>query len=224
MTQWRTEVTRVNGQWVKGADSAAAGLGGSPGIALRRPDGARRRRAFRARRGLNIFDNLWGIALVAIGVLLVAAGGFEAFARWKENRGAYLQSQLVNAVTATYRSTRDYGTGSLIGNLDVFKRLPEAFVVRSGGTTTIEHPWGGDVVVTGSPGGASNQFRVRFNDLDDDVCAAMAEVTAGLSRSKSGIDEVRINGTLVDLPYDVSDITGACNGGDAGNWVAWDYF
>lgn len=184
------------------------------------------RGAFRPRRGLNILDSLWGVALIGVGALLVVGGGYEAWQWWKEFRGGYLQSRLVQVTAATYRSTRNYGSGSLLGSLDTFKRLPEAFVVRnsSGVFQRVEHPWGGEVVVNGSPAGATNQFRVRFNDLDDDVCAGMAELSAAKTRSKSGLAAVRINGRLLSMPYTVADAAGQCNAGDGNNWVAWDYF
>ena len=184
------------------------------------------RGVFRPRRGLNILDSLWGVALIGVGALLVVGGGYEAWQWWKEFRGGYLQSRLVQVTAATYRSTRNYGSGSLLPSLDTFKRLPEAFVVRnsSGVFQRVEHPWGGAVAVNGSPGGSTNQFRVRFNDIDDDVCAGMAELTAAKTRSKSGLAAVRINGTALSMPYTVAQAAGACNAGDGNNWVAWDYF
>ena len=183
-------------------------------------------RSLRPRRGLNILDSLWGVALIGVGALLVIGGGYEAWQWWKEFRGGYLQSRLVQVTSATFRSTRNYGSGSLLPALDTFKRLPEAFVVRNGSGVfqELQHPWGGQVVVNGSPGGETNQFRVRFNEVDDDVCAALAELTATSTRSKSGLDEVRVNGTVMTLPYTVAMAAAACDAGDGANWVAWDYY
>lgn len=178
--------------------------------------------AGRRRRGLNILDSLWGVALIGVGALIVVGGGYEAWQWWKEFRGGYLQSRLVQVTAATFRTTRNYGTSSLTGSLDTFKRLPEAFVVRnaSGVLQRIEHPWGDTVTVTG----ATATFKVKFEDMDNDVCAAMAELTAGKTRSKSGLSAVKINSTTMTLPYTVATAATSCNAGNGTNDVEWEYF
>ena len=60
--------------------------------------------------------------------------------------------------------------------------------------------------------------------LDDDICAALGERSAGKSRGRTGLDEVRVNGTVMALPYTVATVATQCNAGDGANWVAWDYF
>ena len=178
----------------------------------------------RPKRGMNLTDNLFGLGLIAIGIVVILTLGLYGRSIYQEQRASLLLTQLVQAVTSTYQSTRDYGTGSLLGTLDGFGRLPEEFVVRSGGTVTLEHPWGGQVIVNGGPGGETNQFRIRFNNLDDDICAAVGERSAGKSRGRTGLDQVRINGTVMTLPYSVADVATQCNAGDGNNWIAWDYF
>ena len=166
---------------------------------------------------MNLTDNLFGLGLIAIGIVVILTLGLYGRSIYQEQRASLL-------LTSTYQSTRNYGSGSLIGTLDGFGRLPEEFVVRSSGTVTLEHPWGGEVIVNGGPGGETNQFRIRFNDLDDDICAALGERSAGKSRGRTGLDEVRINGTIMVLPYAVGTVVTQCNAGDGGNWIAWDYF
>ena len=178
----------------------------------------------RPRRGMNLTDNLFGLGLIAIGIVVILTLGLYGRSIYQEQRASLLLTQLVQAVTSTYQSTRNYGSGSLIATLDGFGRLPEEFVVRSGGTVTLEHPWGGAVIVNGGPGGETNQFRIRFNGLDDDICAALGERSAGKSRGRTGLDEVRVNGTVMALPYTVATVATQCNAGDGANWVAWDYF
>ena len=178
----------------------------------------------RPRRAMNLTDNLWGLGLVAVGIVIILGMGIRGYALYQEQRASLLLSGLVRAVTSTFQSTRNYGTRSLIGTLDGFGRLPEEYVVRSGGNVRLEHPWGGQVVVNGGPGGNTNEFRIRFNDLDDDICAAVAERSAGKTRGRSGLDEVRINGNVLALPYTVQTVTRQCNAGNGRNWVAWDYF
>ena len=180
------------------------------------------RRTMGRRRGLNIIDSLWGLALIGVGVVIVLGGGHEAWQLWKEFRGGYLHSRIVQATATTFRTTRNYGTVSLLASLDTFKRLPEAFVVRnaSGVLQRVEHPWGDTVTVTG----ATNTFKVKFEDMDNDVCAAMAELTAGTTRSKSGLSGVTINTTAQTLPYTVATAATACNAGNGLNDVEWVYF
>ena len=185
----------------------------------------RMQRAFRPRRGMVLLDNLFGIALVAIGVGLIVGMGLYARSAYQEQRAGLLLSQLVQAVTATYQSTRNYGSSAnLIPTLDGFGRLPEDFVLRSGGTVTVEHPFGGSVRVVGGPGGTSNRFRIQFRDLDDDICAALAEKNAGKSRGRTGLVEVNVNSTALTLPYTVAQAESACGAGDGSNRIHWDYF
>ena len=185
----------------------------------------RMQRAFRPRRGMVLLDNLFGIALVAVGVGLIVGMGLYARSAFQEQRAALLLSQLVQAVTATYQSTRNYGSNTdLIGTLDGFGRLPEDFVLRVGGNVTLEHPFGGAVRVRGGPGGTSNRFRIEFRDLDDDICAALAEKNAGKSRGRTGLVQVRVNSTALALPYTVAQAEAACNGGNASNRIDWDYY
>lgn len=182
-------------------------------------------RAMRPRRGMVLLDNLFGIALVAVGVGLIVGMGLYARSAYQEQRAGLLLSQLVQAVTATYQSTRHYGNNtSLIGTLDGFGRLPEEFVLRSGSNVTVEHPFGGEVKITGGPGGASNQFRIRFATLDDDICAALAEKSAGKSRGRSGLVGVTVNSSPLSMPYTVVDAEAACNAGDSANRIDWNYF
>ena len=107
---------------------------------------------------MNLTDNLFGLGLIAVGIVVILTLGLYGRSIYQEQRASLMLTQLVQAVTSTYQSTRDYGTGSLIETLDGFGRLPEEFVVRSGGTITLEHPWGGGVIVNGGPGGETNQF------------------------------------------------------------------
>ena len=80
------------------------------------------------------------------------------------------------------------------------------------------------MTVKGGESGETNEFRISFAELDDDICAALAERTAAQSRGRSGLSAVVINGTELDLPYTVDDVAGECDEGDESNTLAWDYF
>lgn len=185
------------------------------------------KRAFRPRRGMVLLDNLFGIALVAVGVGLIVGMGLYARSAYQEQRAGLLLSQLVQAVTATYQSTRNYGSSTdLLPTLDGFGRLPEDFVLRRNNGTfqRMEHPFGGRVRVIGGPGGTSNQFRIRFESIDDDICAALAEKNAGKSRGRTGLVGVTVNSTALSLPYTVAQAESACSAGNGANNIDWNYF
>ena len=178
-------------------------------------------------------DNLWALAVVAAVVVVVIGFGLLAQANLREARATGLLTQLVQAVSTTYQSTRNYGNNAnLIPTLNSFQRLPEDFVIRtttgSGQsavtTVTVEHPFGGAVTVIGGPGGNTNTFEIAFAGLDDSVCAALAEKSAGKSRGRSGLVDVQINNSGLGLPYEVGDIAAECDDGNAANEVAWIYF
>ena len=178
-------------------------------------------------------DNLWALAVVAAVVVVVISFGLLAQANLREARATGLVTQLVQAVTTTYQHTRNYGNNAnLIPTLSSFQRLPEDFVIRtttgSGPsattTVTVEHPFGGAVTIIGGPAGNTNRFEIAFDDLDDSVCAALAEKSAGKSRGRSGLVEVQINNSALALPYTVDQVAGECDDGNAANEVAWIYF
>lgn len=183
------------------------------------------RRALRPRRAMALMDNLWGLAIVATVIVIVIGFGLLAQAHLRETRATALLTQLVQAVSTTFQSTRNYGSNTnLIPTLDGFGKLPGDFVVRSGGNVTLEHPFGGNVRIQGGPGGTSNTFRIRFTGLDNDVCAALAEKSAGKTRGRTGLAQVVVNGTALTLPYTVVQAAAACNGGSASNRIDWDYY
>ena len=83
--------------------------------------------------------------------------------------------------------------------------------VVSGNTVQIRHPFGGLVTITGGPGGAVNQFRIFFRDVDDEVCAALGDAYAGRSHARAGIVSLTINGTTLASPVTVAQVTATAN-------------
>ena len=185
-------------------------------------------RAFRPRRGMALMDNLWALAIVAAVVAMVIGFGLLAQASLREYRATSLLTQLLQAVTTTFQSTRDYGgeSANLLTTLCKFQRLPEDFAVGIDDcdAVTVEHPFGGSVTVKGGHGSESNRFKIEFETLEVSVCAALAEKSAGKSRGRTGLVNVIINDSEISLPYNVIDVADACDENDDGNSVAWVYY
>ena len=181
--------------------------------------------AVRPRRGMNILDNMYSLGMVAVLLVVVLTTGLYVRSLYQEQRALFLLTQLVQAVSSTFQSTRTYGDeADLIQVLDGFGRLPEEFKVVAGSDVTLEHPFGGAVTVIGGPGSETNRYMIAFGGLDDDICAALAAKTSGRSRGRSGLADVEINDEAMDMPYSPADAEGECEEGSAANKVEWIYF
>ena len=147
---------------------------------LRRRGGAgrlQRLRQRRWRRGFSLFGVLLGLTLAAVAI--VGAVSLYNAARESANRSEALTllNRLRANVESVYAGAPSYGNNAdLIATIDRRGGIPDSARMVSGSTVQIRHPFGGLVSVTGGPGGAANQFRIVFNDVDDEVCAA--QVTA----------------------------------------------
>ena len=73
------------------------------------------------------------------------------------------------------------------------------------------------MIITGGPGGETNQFRIVFRDVDDEVCAALGDAYAGRSRARAGIVSLTINGTALTSPVTVAQVTANCDDGAGAN-------
>ena len=184
--------------------------------------------AFRPRRGMALMDNMWALGITAAVVLVVIGFGLVGQQTFREYRATSLLTQLVQAVSATYQSTRDYGGASanLIKTLCQFQRVPEDFAVDLDDcdAVTIEHPFGGAVTVVGGHDGEDNRFAIKFDGLEKSVCTTLAEKSAGKSRGRTGLVNVEVNDDELDMPYTVTDVGTACDEDDDGNSVTWVYY
>ena len=127
-------------------------------------------RSFRERRGWGLFDNLWSLGIAAAVVIVVISFGLLAQTAFREYRATSLLMQLVQGVTTTYQSTRNYGgeSVSLLTTLCKFQRIPADFAVDMDdcSAVTVEHPFGGKVTVKGGHDSESNRFKIEFEDLE----------------------------------------------------------
>ena len=194
---------------------------------LRRRGGAgrlQRLRQRRWRRGFSLFGVLLGLTLAAVAI--VGAVSLYNAARESANRSEALTllNRLRANVESVYAGAPSYGNNAdLIATIDRRGGIPDSARMVSGSTVQIRHPFGGLVSVTGGPGGAANQFRIVFNDVDDEVCAAMGDAYAGRTRARAGIVSMTVNGTTLTSPVTVAQVTANCDDGAGANDIGFTF-
>ncbi len=200
---------------------------GEAGHRRRTGSGAGRRRHLRGkrwRRGFSLFGVLLGLTLAAVAI--VGAVGLYNAARESANRSEALTllNQLRANVESIYAGAPSYGNGvDLIATVDRRGGIPDSARVATASGVQIRHPFGGLVSVTGGPGGNTNQFRIVFNDVDDEVCAAMGDAYAGRSRARAGIVSITVNGTVLASPVTVAQVTANCDDGAGANDIGFTF-
>ena len=184
----------------------------------------RRLRQKRYRRGFSLFGVLLGLTLAAVAI--VGAVGLYNAARESANRSEALTllNRLRANVESVYAGAPSYGNNTdLIATIDRRGGIPDSARMVSGSTVQIRHPFGGLVSVTGGPGGAANQFRIVFNDVDDEVCAALGDAYAGRTRARAGIVSITVNGTALASPVTVAQVTASCDDGAGANDIGFTF-
>ena len=178
----------------------------------------------RYRRGFSLFGVLLGLTLAAVAI--VGAVGLYNAARESANRSQALAllNRLRANVESIYAGAPSYGNGTnLIATVDRRGGIADSARVVSGNTVQIRHPFGGLVAITGGPGGATNQFRIVFRDVDDEVCAALGDAYAGRSRARAGIVSITVNGTVLASPVTVAQVTANCDDGAGDNNIGFTF-
>ena len=190
----------------------------------------------RARRGNAVFSVMLGMALVAVAIAGAIAWYNTARETANRTQAIALLNALRSGIEAVYSGSPSFGNGAnLIATLDRRGHIPDSARVRiaaagTSGTpgfqaarTEIRHPFGGLVTVTGGPGGNVNQFRVTFESVDDEVCAAMADAYADRTRGRSGIVNLVINGATLAAPVTIAQVTANCDDGAAANDIGFTF-
>ena len=183
-----------------------------------------RYRARRWRRGFSLFGVLLGLGLASV-VIVGAVGTYNA-ARESANRSAALTllSHLRANVEAAFAGAPTYGNDAdLVAAIDRRGGIPGGARVVVGTAVQIRHPFGGEVSVTGGPGGVTNRFRITFEEVDDAICAALGDAFAGRSRARAGLVQMTINGTALASPVTNAQVTGNCDDGDAANDIGFTF-
>ena len=178
----------------------------------------------RWRRGFSLFGVLLGLTLAAVAI--VGAVSLYNAARESANRSQALT--LLNTLRANvesiYAGAPSYGNNAnLVATVDRRGGIPDSARIVVNNAVQIRHPFGGLVTVTGGPGGATNRFRIAFNDVDDEVCAAMGDAYAGRSRARAGIVSITVNGTVLASPVTVAQVTANCDDGAGANDIGFTF-
>ncbi len=125
--------------------------------------------------------------LVALVVVVAIYNGITS--KLKEGESIRLLNMLRANVEATYASQSSYGTDTdLVPVMAGFGRIPDGARKGTGGSATIEHPFGAAVSILGNGG----RFQITFEELDDETCKALGEAYVGRTRSGSGIVRMRV--------------------------------
>ncbi|MDE0407009.1 MAG: type 4 pilus major pilin [Alphaproteobacteria bacterium] len=178
----------------------------------------------RWRRGFSLFGVLLGLTLAA--VVIVGAVSLYNAARESANRSQALAllNQLRANVESVFAGAPSYGNNAnLIATVDKRGGIPDSARVVNGNTVQIRHPFGGLVTITGGPGGETNQFRIVFRDVDDEVCAAMGDAYAGRTRARAGIVSMTVNGSTLASPVTVAQVTANCDDGAGDNNIGFTF-
>ena len=195
-----------------------------PGLRQRSAAALRRLRQKRYRRGFSLFGVLLGLTLAAVAI--VGAVSLYNAARESANRSEALTllNRLRANVESVYAGAPSYGNNAdLIATIDRRGGIPDSARTLNGTTVQIRHPFGGLVTVTGGPGGNTNEFRIVFNDVDDEVCAAMGDAYAGRTRARAGIVSMIVNGTTLTSPVTVAQVTANCDDGAGANDIGFTF-
>ena len=183
-----------------------------------------RLRQNRWRRGFSLFGVLLGLTLAAVAI--VGAVSLYNAARESANRSQALTllNQLRANVESIYAGAPSYGNGTnLIATVDRRGGIPDSARVVANKKVEIRHPFGGLVTITGGPGGTANRFRIAFNDVDDEVCAALGDAYAGRTRARAGIVSITVNGTVLASPVTVAQVTANCDDGAGANDIGFTF-
>ena len=190
----------------------------------------------RARRGMNVFAVLLGLGLTAVAIAGTIAWYNSARETANRTEALALLNQLRTGIESVWSGSPSYGNGAdLIPTLDRRGHIPDSARIRIGavgtvGTpgfaaarTEIRHPFGGLVTIVGGPGGSTNQFRVTFEDVDDEVCAALGDAYADRTRARAGIANLVINGQTLTAPVSIANITTNCDDGAGANDIGFTF-
>ena len=179
---------------------------------------ARRLRLGR-KRGVTLWGVLLGFSLVVVATIAAVGLYNSAKSNMASNDSVELLNTIRMNVDRVYAGQSSYGTGngSLVAVLDKRGGIPDS-ARKAGPPVTIEHPYGKAVLVVGDGG----RFAIIFEDLDDEVCANLAQAYAGRTRARSGVVNIEVKApdtvaTGAPVVKDLAAITTACALGVEGN-------
>ncbi len=179
----------------------------------------------RAYRGLTLFGALLGLAIGAFAMITIVGVYQNAQDRMKRTATLELITHLRTAVMTIHATTGDYGTDPLNGLLEIRGLIPDSAkktkTTGSGKTATktpeIYHPYDGTVDVTGN----NRNFKIKLNDLDQEVCASIIDAYVGRATSRSGLKALQGTSGGQKKGTDINNALAAtaCTGNDDANHV-----
>lgn len=180
----------------------------------------RRRLPRRLRRGLGL---LQVVLAIAVGAIAVASGlGLYNMAVEGANKSATLAllSTVRANIESIYANQATFGAANtnLVPVLAARGGIPDAALVPNAAGTaddTIQHAYGDAMTVVA--GTNPNEFVITLADLDNEVCATIADAFAGRTRARSGLVQIRFGTTNVNAPVTVAQIGTNCNAGVGAN-------
>ncbi len=183
--------------------------------------GVRRVARGRRWRGFSLFGVLLGLAVAGV----VIVGSVALYNQTQEAAGRSeiltLLSQLKGAVERTYAGRPTYGAAdtNLIPTIDRRGGIPDnARMGGTGGTAvSIQHPFDGAVNITAQVG----EYEIEFEDLDNEVCATLADVYVGQTRARTGLVHIDFTGTENISPVTVAQVTAGCAQGASSNNITF---
>ena len=171
-----------------------------------------------------IFGVLLGVGVT--GFILAAALGIfdQASTKWERADTISLLSILRLNIQRDYANAAGYGNNTnLAAALDSRGSIPDNARRVVGGVAQIHHPLGGQVTVTGGPGGSADQYRIALATLNDEDCAAIGDEFVGQSATRSRLVSVVANGTTLAAPVTRAQLTTNCKAGQAKNSIAFTF-
>lgn len=162
-------------------------------------------------RGISLIE---AVLYLVIALAVVGGGIFFFQSAQNSNRSTETSRGLVSIssdVRALFQSDAAFGPAAPGTNLDqllIDTRSVGSFAISG---STISHPWGGDLTVTG----IENTFTIQLDDVPRAACARLVTVDErGQGPAGIGITEVEVDGTAVTtlstLPITATQASGAC--------------
>ena len=164
----------------------------------------------KAYRGITLIEALFWFMLLAI-----VAGGIFALSQSTFNTAnASSETQIVNALQSGVKriARGNYGTSSLMADLEAANLVPANIIDNSGSTTTYPNSWGGVYNVMG----ATNTYIVSSTNVPDESCVQiLLTPTGGLIQSIE-VDDTALASTE---PTRAQAIAACSNGTQTLEWI-----
>ena len=170
---------------------------------------------------ITVAETLIALGVGATVIAVVFAGIPALVSARNASTGMNGLTQIVSSVRMTFGVRNNFGglNTALARNLAGF---PQHFLIA--GQDAPQHPWGGDIEITGN----GQEFTIQFSEMGDDACSSIVATTAEMA------DSIQIGETTLDLTAvddqstgdqdesEAADIARLCNNSPP-NDVVWTF-